>query len=99
MDQHPVPNSLAKLYPKKLDSFIKNSLSKRKKIRQAEEDRNLEKIQKRGVNIMGPLSWIWMGVNSMKDSTSSKVDFDGLTQAVEQAIILVVQAAYNIVDG
>ena len=48
---------------------------------------------------MGPLSWIWMGVNSMKDSTSSKVDFDGLTQAVEQAIILVVQAAYNIVDG
>ena len=96
LDQHPVPNSLAKLYPKKLDSFIKNSLSKRKKIRQAEEDRNLEKIQKRGVNIMGPLSWIWMRVNSMKESTSSKEDFDGLTQAVEQAIILVVQAAYNI---
>lgn len=45
---------------------------------------------------MGPLSWIWMGVNSMKDGTSSIVDFDDLTQAVERAIILVVQAAYNI---
>lgn len=48
---------------------------------------------------MGPLSWIWMGVNSMKDGTSSIVDFDDLTQAVERAIILVVQAVIVILNA
>ena len=47
-----------------------------------EEDRNLEKkIQNGVVKIMGPLSRIWMGVDSMKDSIPSEVNFHGLTQA------------------
>ena len=96
LDERPVPNNLAKVYPKKLDNFIKDSLSKQKKIREVEEDKNMEKIQKRVVNIMEPLSWIWMGLNSLKDSTPTKVDFDGLTQAVEQVIILVGRATHSI---
>ena len=96
MDEHPVTNNVGDVYPKKLDSFIKDSFPGQKKIREMEEDRNIEKIQKRVVNIMGPLSQTQMGVDSMKDSTPSEVDFHGLTQALEQAIVLVGQAAHSI---
>ena len=44
------------MYPKKLDSLIKDSLSEQKKIGEIEEDRNQEKIQKGVLNIMGSLS-------------------------------------------
>ena len=49
-----------------------------------EEARNLEKIQKRSMNIMGPLSWTWMGINSVKESTSTEIDFHSLIQALEK---------------
>ena len=84
------------MYPKILDSLIKDSLSEQKKIGEVEEDRNQEKIQKGLLNIMGSLSQIWMGVNSMKDSTSSEVQFKGFTQTAEQTIVLVGQAAHSI---
>ena len=95
LDEHPVTNNVGDVYPKKLDSFIKDSFPGQKKIREMEEDRNIEKIQKRVVNIMGPLSQTRMEVDSMKDSTP-EVDFHGLTQALEQAIVLVGQVAHSI---
>ena len=77
LDEHSVPENIAEVYPKKLNEFIKVTLSKQKKTRDVETDRTLEKIQKRLVNILGPLSRMWMGVDSMKNGHSFHVDFHG----------------------
>lgn len=70
MDEHSVPENIAEVYPKRLNEFIKVTLSKQKKTRDVETDRTLEKIQKRLVTIMEPISQIWVGVDSMKNSSA-----------------------------
>ena len=46
LGEHAVPNNVAEVYPKKLDSFIKESLSEQKKFPEGQDDRNLAKIQR-----------------------------------------------------
>ena len=78
LDEHPVPEIIAEVYPKRLNEFIKDTLSEQKTTRDAETDKILENIQQIFANIMGPLSRIWMGVDFMKDGNSFHVDFHGL---------------------
>ena len=78
LDEHPVPEIIAEVYPKRLNEFIKDTLSEQNTTRDAETDKILENIQQIFANITGPLSRIWMGVDSMKDGNSFHVDFHGL---------------------
>ena len=46
------------------------------------------------INIIGPLSGIWMEVNSMKNNNASNIDFHSLNQALQQTIVLIGQSLH-----
>lgn len=64
----------------------------KKKSKELECDKSLEKLQKRVVNILRPL----LEVYTMKNSDSSEYDFHSLTEALEQTIVLVGQAVHSV---
>ena len=51
---------------KAIDDYLKEMVIEAKKSRELEQDRSLEKIQQQVLNIMGPLSKLWVGVDEIK---------------------------------
>ena len=68
-----------------------------KKSRKLEQDRSLEKTQQKVLNIMGPLSKLWVGLDEVKCSEKSgEMSLEDLSTAIEQAVVLVGQASQSI---
>ena len=67
------------------------------KSRELEQHRSLEKIQQKVLNIMGPLSKLWVRVDEVKCSgKSGLMSLEDLLTATEQTVDLVGQASQSI---
>ena len=79
--------------PRKLDEYISESLHDSRS-KDAEKDKNLEKLQQKVVNIMGPLSRAWSEVDLVKKSGKpANMSVPELSTTIEQAIILTGQVS------
>ena len=68
-----------------------------KRSRELDHNRDLEKIQQKVLNIMGPLSKLWVGMDEVKCSgKSGRMSLEDLTTAIEQTVVLVGQASQSI---
>ena len=66
MDSNSVPETM--MGPKVIDDYLNEMLWEAKKSRELEQDQSLEKIQQKVLNIMEPLSKLWVGVDEVKSS-------------------------------
>ena len=95
MNDNPVPESIRGR--KAIDDYLKEMLLEAKTSRELEQDRSLEKTQQKVLNIMEPLSKLWVGVDKVKCSEKSgEMNLEDLSTAIEQAVVLVGQASQSI---
>ena len=69
---NPVPSNISG--PKKLDEFFRELLDEQKKKTELFWDSSLEKIQLKIVNVLGPLSKVWMTIESANEAEAEKVE-------------------------
>lgn len=88
----PVPSNIDG--PKKLDEFFKELLDEKKKKTELFWDSSLEKIQQKTVNVFGPLSKVWMAIESANEAEGEKVEIplEDISTSLEQSILLLGQA-------
>ena len=95
LDDNPVLGNIGG--PKTIDDYLKETLLEAKKSTELEQDRNLEKIQQKVLNIIGPLSKLWFGVDKIKCSgKSGRMSLEDLSTAIEQTVVLVGQCSQSI---
>ena len=83
--------------PKVIDDYLKEMLWEAKKSRELEQDQSLEKIQQKVLNIMEPLSKLWVGVDEVKSSGNlDQMSLQNLPTAIDQTVLLVGQASQSI---
>ena len=76
--------------PKAIDDYLKKMLLEAKKSKVLEQDRGLEKNPAKVLNIVGPLSKLWVGVDEVKCSRKSdRMSLEDLSTAIEQTVVLV----------
>jgi len=94
--ENPVPENIDPT--KKLDDFLKGILKERKKTDLINQDNILEKVQGRIRGIMGPLSRVWMMIESARESSERKVtvSLDDLQSFVEQTVLMVGQCSNTV---
>ena len=95
LDDNPVPEKIGG--PKTIDDYLKEMLLEANKSRELEQDRTLEKIQQKVLNIMGPLSKLWVVMDEVKCSgKSGRMSLEDLSTAIEQTVVLVGQCSQSI---
>ena len=89
---NPVPSNIGG--PKKLDEFFRELLDEQKKKTELFWDSSLEKIQQKIVNVLGPLSKVWMAIESANEAEAEKVEIplEDISTGLEQSILLVGQS-------
>ena len=92
LDDNPLPGNMRGR--KDIDNYLKKIILEAKKPRKLEQDRSLEKIQQKVLNIMGPLSKLRVGVDEDNCSgKSGRMSLEDLSIAIEQTVVLVGQAS------
>ena len=92
LDDNPLPENMRGR--KDIDNYLKKIILEAKKPRKLEQDRSLEKIQQKVLNIMGPLSKLRVGVDEDNCSgKSGRMSLEDLSIAIEQTVVLVGQAS------
>ena len=87
LDDNLVPENM--VGPKAIDDCLKEMLPEAKKSRELEQDQSLEKIRQKILNIMGPLSKLWVGMDEIKCSgKSGRMSLEDLSTAIEQTVVL-----------
>ena len=83
---------------KTLDDFAKDILKDKKKQKDLDFDKVLEKSQGRNRSVTGPLSKIWTAVESarLSQEDSVEVDLKEIQEFVEQTVLLLGQASNSI---
>ena len=66
LDGNPVPSNVGA--PKTMDDYLKEMLIEARKSKEMDKDKTLGKIQRKVMNVFGPLSKIWNEVDLMKSS-------------------------------
>ena len=95
LDDNPVPEKMGG--PKAIDDYLKEMLLEANKSRELEQDRTLEKIQQKVLNIMKPLSKLWVVMDEVKCSgKSGRMNLEDLSTAIEQTVVLVGQGSQSI---
>ena len=95
LNDYPVPESMEGR--KTIDDYLKEMVIEAKKSRELEQDRSLEKIQQQVLNIMGPLSKLWVGVDEIEMIPKfGRMSLEDLSTAIEQAIVSVGWASQSI---
>ena len=64
-----------------------------------EKDRDLERIQNRIRDVMGPLSSVWDAVEKYRTSTdddAEQIDVDGMADALQKSVMLLSQASNSV---
>ena len=94
MNENPVPLNIHK--PHVLDDFLKELMEEQNKSFQVNIDKMLERLQHKTVNIMDPLSRVWLSLDNAMNTKKRKVEItlEDLNVPVEQTIVLLGQA-YN----
>ena len=69
LDKIPIPDRIGNA--KTNDDYLKEMLYEAKRTKVIEHDKNLEKIQQKILNTMGPLGKLWVGVDEVKTSNRS----------------------------
>ena len=90
--KNPVPNNVNKA--KKLDEFVRDILKEKHKPRDLDLDSTFEKIQTKNINVLGPLSKLYLMIKkaSASDEEEVSIELDQLKEYVEQSICLIGQA-------
>ena len=95
LDDIPVPENIED--PKAINDYLKDMLLEAKKPRELEQDQGLEKIRQKVLNIIRPLSKLWVGVDKVKCSgKSGRNSLEALSTAIEQTVVLVCQASQSV---
>ena len=95
LDDNPVPEIMGG--PKVIDDYLKEMLWEAKKSKELEQGQSLENIQQKVLNIMEPVSKLWVGVDEVKCSGKSwQMSLQDLPTAIDQTGVLVGQASQSI---
>ena len=85
------------LPPAPLDEFLRVVLEKNYKYVEMQEDKLLQKIQQKVLNVLGPLSIIWQKIDSTQCKTDRvEIDLCGFKELTEQSIMILGQVFINI---
>lgn len=89
--ENPVPSNVIK--PKRLDDFFKELLEEQKKRSEMALDDALEKIQQKTLNILGPLSKVWLVIEGAIASSDDRteIQLEDLAKHLEQTVMLIGQ--------
>ena len=89
---NPVPENLKKA--KKLDKFVKDILKEKHKQKDVDQDATFERIQCKNINILGPLSKLWLLIQNALSSQEEEVpiELNKVKEYVEKSIFLLGQA-------
>ena len=74
----------------RMDSFITSLLEENRKSYQVSNDKHLVKLQSKILDIMGPLTRLWVMVGGALESNSESVVFtvDEMNELIEQSITM-----------
>ena len=99
--ENPVPSNLQAA--KKLDEYLVEVLKEKNMNSPLAQDNIFEKIQKKCLTPMGPLSRLWFTLEEARNKEGETVDLalDDLVQLIEQSILLMGNPStlYRIIDG
>ena len=91
--QNPVPDNLDNV--KKLDDFLRDILKEKRKTNEQNIENVLEKLQRKTVDVMGPLSKIWNILERAKEAEEDavQISINDLLHYVEQTVLLLGQSS------
>ena len=91
--ENPVPSNICSV--KKLDKYLRDILKEKAKQTTLSTDRVFEKIQTKNLEVMGPLTKLWLSidqaVNSKGDEQQTPITLEDLLQYIEQTVLLIGQ--------
>ena len=93
---NPIPSNV--LPPAPLDEFLRGVLEKNHKYSQMLEDKLLQKMQQKVLNVLGPLSKIWQKIENSTQCKTDRVEIDlfEFKELTEQSIMMLGQVFNNI---
>jgi len=94
LDLNPVPTNIRQSFV--LDEFLRELLEDNNRSKELSNDDILDKIQKRVINILGPLSCIWHNLESVPINEDNETSITELISDVEKTLTLVGQTVHNI---
>ena len=91
--QNPVPDNLDNV--KKLDDFLRDILKEKRKTNEQNIENVLEKLQRKTVDVMGPLSKLWNILEGAKgaEEDAVQISINDLLHYVEQTVLLLGQSS------
>ena len=91
--QNPVPDNLDNV--KKLDNFLRDILKEKRKINEQNIENVLEMLQRKTVDVMGPLSKLWNILERAKEAEEDavQISINDLLHYVEQTVLLLGQSS------
>ena len=91
--QNPVPDNLDNV--KKLDDFLRDILKEKHKTNEQNIENVLEKLQRKTVDVMGPLSKLWNILEGAKgaEEDALQISINDLLHYVEQTVLLLGQSS------
>ena len=91
--QNPVPDNLDNV--KKLDDFLRDILKEKRKTNKQNIENVLEKLQRKTVDVMGPLSKLWNILEGAKgaEEDALQISINDLLHYVEQTVLLLKQSS------
>ena len=91
LTENPVPSNITEV--KKLDEFMSHHLQENNQTSVCTLETTLEKIQKKNIDIMGPLSKVWHALESATTAPDDEADLniEDLLNLVQQTVLLVGQ--------
>ena len=93
LTENPVPSNLQEVPV--LDDFVKTLLVSQTVIT---TDHQMEKFHEKNLQVMGPLSRLWKGLEDVRNESSeaAKVPVDTFATLIEQTILLLGQASLSV---
>ena len=84
--------------PAPLDDFLRGVLEENHKYLQMQEDKLLQKMQQKVLNVLGPLSKIWQKIEDSTQCKTDRVEIDlgEFKELTEQSIMMLGQVFNNI---
>ena len=95
--QNPVPDNLDNV--KKLDDFFRDILKEKRTTNKQNTENVLEKLQRKTVDVMGPLSKLWNIPEGAKvaEKDAVQISINDLLHYVEQTVLLLGQSSSAII--
>ena len=91
--QNPVPDNLDNV--KKLDNFLRGIFKEKRKTNEQNIENVLEKLQRKTVDVMGPLSELWNILEGAKgaEKDAVQIPINDLLDYIEQTVFLLGQSS------